>query len=125
MASYDVTVDTDRNRMYMTFEGMLDEEQAEAALAEVEAALSDLEPGFGLVNDISEFRPVSQAVTDRIEDGKQLLVERGATAAVRVTGESVIGKMQFERVGGGAESYHVATAETVEEAEELLAEFGD
>jgi hypothetical protein len=123
MASYDVSVDTDRNRMHMTFEGMLDEEQAEAALAEVEAALSDLEPGFGLVNDISAFRPVSQTVTDRIEDGKQLLVERGATAAVRVTGESVIGKMQFERVGEGEESYHVATAETVEEAEELLAEF--
>lgn len=104
---------------------MLDEDAAGRALAEMEDATEQLEEGFTLVNDISEFKPVSQDVAERIERGKAIAAEAGVEAVVRVTGESVIGTMQFDRVGQGNESYHVATAETVEDAEELLAEFAD
>lgn len=76
-----------------------------------------------MVNDISECTPMTEDATDTIERGKRGLTERGVSAVVRVTGESVVGKMQFDRVASGTEGYHVATAETVEEAEALLDEF--
>jgi hypothetical protein len=123
VAEYEVRADESKNRLYMTLVGMLDEETASEVVSEIEAAVGRLDPGFTIVNDISEFKPMSEDAVDKIEEGKALAAEAGVDATVRVTGESVIGKMQFERVGGGAESYHVATAETVEEAEELLAEF--
>lgn len=125
MTDYEIRADEERNRLYMTLEGMLDEDTAGEAVEELEAAVSTLEPGFTIVNDISAFEPVSQEAVDHIERGKAAAAEAGVEATVRVTGESVIGKMQFERVGEGAESYHVATAETVEDAEALLADFED
>lgn len=120
---YEVDIDEDRNRLYLTLEGHLDEEVAEAHVDDMLAAADELTPGFDMVNDISSFTPMSDGATDTIERGKRGLTERGVSAVVRVTGESVVGKMQFERVGDGVEGYHVATAETVADAEELLDRF--
>lgn len=120
---YEVNADRAANRLYLKLEGILDEETAEDHVVDMLSAADELEPGFDMVNDISEFKPMTQQATDTIERGKRGLTERGVSAVVRVTGESVVGKMQFERVGGGMEGYHVATAETVEAAEQLLDEF--
>lgn len=117
---YEVSIDRSRNRLYLTLEGVLDEETAEAHVEEMLEMAEELGPGFDMVNDISEFKPMTQGATETIERGKRGLEARGVSAVVRVTGESVVGKMQFERVGDDDEGYHVATAETVEEAEELL-----
>jgi hypothetical protein len=42
---------------------------------------------------------------------------------VRVLGDSITGKMQFDRVGEGEAEYHVANAESREQATEFLDEF--
>jgi hypothetical protein len=120
---YAVEIDRAENRLYLELDGMLDAETAhEAADATVEAA-SELRPGFGMVNDISSFNPVSQEATEAIERGKRGIAEEGVAAVVRVVGDSVVGKMQFDRVGEGDRSYHVASAESREQAEEFLDRF--
>src|SRR6056297_1868393 len=101
MASYDIRADTVNNRLYMTLEGMLDEEQAIAAVEEIEKAIERLDEGFDIVNDMSEFKPMSQDAADAIDRGKAAAARAGVNATVRVTGESIIGKMQFERHGSG------------------------
>ena len=121
--SYDLDVDHETNRLYLSLKGLLDAETAEAHVEEMLAAADDLDPGFDMVNDISTFKPMSQEATEAIERGKDGLTERGMSAVVRVLGESVVGKMQFDRVGSGSEGYHIATAETVEAAKELLDAF--
>lgn len=121
--NYEVRIDRAANRLYLTLEGVLDEDTAEDHVKELLAAADELDPGFDMINDISSFKPMTQQATDTIERGKQGLTERGISAVVRVTGESIVGKMQFERVGSGEEGYHVATAETVEDAETLLDSF--
>lgn len=121
--TYDVDVDTSANRLYLELDGMLDAETAEAHVEDMLAAADGLEPGFDMVNDISSFTPMNQDTSDVIEEGKEGLTERGVSAVVRVTGESVVGKLQFDRVGTDSEGYHVATAETREEAERLLDQF--
>lgn len=120
---YEVTVDRELNRLYLALEGLLDEETAESHVEDMLAAADELRPGFDMVNDISEFTPMNEGATETIERGKRGLTERGVSAVVRVTGESVVGKMQFDRVAEGEEGYHVATAETVTDAEALLDDF--
>jgi len=120
---YDIEIDREANRLYLTLEGLLDDATAEAHVADMLDAAEDLEPGFDMVNDISEFTPMTEGATATIEEGKRGLTEKGVSAVVRVTGESVVGKMQFDRVGDGEEGYHVAMAETVDEAEDLLDQF--
>jgi hypothetical protein len=110
---YEVDVDPERNRLYLTLAGLLDAETAEAHAEDMLAAADELSPGF----DISPFTPMDDQATDTIERGKRGLTERGVSAVVSVTGESVVGKLPFDRVADGEEEYHVATAETVEEAD--------
>jgi hypothetical protein len=121
--TYMVDLDHENDRLYLELTGMLDEETAhEAAEAAAEGG-HDLGEGFQMINDISEFKPLSQAATDAIEKGKAGVAEAGVSAVVRVVGESVTGKMQFDRVGDEDQSYHVATAESREQAVEFLEEF--
>jgi hypothetical protein len=119
---YTFEVDEEANRLYMTLEGRVDAETAHEALEELETAYLDrLEPGFDVVNDISGFEPISQEAARAIERGKAALGEAGASAVARVMGDSVIGQMQFERHGD--DEYHVATAESREQAEVFLDRF--
>lgn len=118
-ATYDVTIDRANNRYYLTLSGRMDQETAaEAADAAIDAA-GQLNDGFEIVNDISEFVPASEAAANEIARGKEAMGPAGVAAVVRVTGGgSVTGKMQFDRVGDAG--YQAAEAETVEEAERLL-----
>ena len=119
---YTLEVDTETNRLYMKLDGMLDAETGQRIVDELEEEyVPQLEPGFDLVNDISEFKPVSQDATQAIERGKQLIAGAGVSAVARVMGDSVIGKMQFERHGD--DDYHTTTAESREQAESFLDRF--
>ncbi|MEF8773760.1 MAG: hypothetical protein V5A23_08065 [Halobacteriales archaeon] len=124
MASQDsefrVEADPEKNRLYMRLSGMLDEEEALAVTERMEAEAKKLRPGFDVVNDVSEAKPVSQEATDAIERGQRLLAEAGASAVARVVGDSVIMEMQFERHGEGDDAYQVTTAESREQAEDFL-----
>lgn len=122
-ANYEVRVDGAKNRLFMTLEGMLDEEMAGEVVEELAEAVERLEPGFDVVNDISSFKPMSQDATDSIERGKRVVAGAGVSAVARVVGDSVIGKMQFDRVEPGDVTYHVTTAESVAQAEAFLDEF--
>ena len=66
--------------------------------------------------------PFDQQPTEYVERGKEIRAENGVAATVRVV-DSTITKMQFERAGDSDEEYHVATAETVEQAEALVERF--
>ena len=124
MGDFDIEADTGANRLNMELSGSLDAEDADAAVEAVEREAAKLDDGFEVINDISEFEPLSQDVADTIAEGKRALSAAGAGALVRVTGDSAIGSMQFDRVGD-ADGYDIATAETVADAETLLDERDD
>jgi hypothetical protein len=119
-SDYDLRVEGDR--VYLTQYGRLDDETAEALLSDLDAVTSDLPDGWELVNDLREFAPFDQQKTEYIERGKEILAENGVGANVRVV-DSTITRMQFERAGDRDEEYHVATAESVEQAEQFLDRF--
>lgn len=119
-SDYDLRVEGDR--VYLTQYGRLDDETAEALLSELAEVTGDLPEGWELVNDLREFAPFDQQKTEYIERGKEILAENGVGANVRVV-DSTITRMQFERAGDRDEEYHVATAESVEQAEAFLDRF--
>ena len=118
-SDYEIEVDAEKNRVFLTQYGMYDDETATAMLDELDRKTGALPEGFDLVNDIREFKPLEQQKTKYIEPGKEIVAENGVGALVRIV-DSAITAMQFERVGDGDEAYHVATAETPREAERML-----
>jgi hypothetical protein len=121
-SDYDIEVDREARRVYLTQYGQLDDETARALLAELDEMTRELPDGWDLVNDLREFAPFEQQKTEYIERGKEIIADNGVRANVRVV-DSVITKMQFDRVGDDDEQYHVATAESVEQAERFLDRF--
>lgn len=124
MSSYEVDAEPRVGKpdiLHMRLEGHIDIEMAEEVLEELEAEIEDVGDESYLINDISEFKPSAQEVKKVIARGKSSIEEEGVDAVVRVTGDSVIGKMQFESVGGEY-GYQEASAESVEEAREMLAD---
>jgi hypothetical protein len=121
MSDYDVRTDRSANRLYLRLEGHMDEAQTKRAADAVIDAMADLEPGWEMVNDISDFKPATQDATSHIERGKQAAAENDVGAIVRIV-DNVTGKLQFNRVGKDVQSYEVTEAESVEEAERLLDE---
>jgi hypothetical protein len=117
-SDYELRVNWEDERVYLTQYGQLDDETAEALLSELDRKTSQLPDGRDLVNDLREFAPLDQQKTEYIEHGKEIIAENG----VRVM-DSTITKMQFDRVGDRDEAYLVATAETVEQARAFLDRF--
>lgn len=118
-SDYEIEVDAEKNRAFLTQYGMYDDETATAMLDELDRKTGELQEGFDLVNDIREFKPLEQQKTKYIERGKEIVAKNGVSALVRVV-DSAITEMQFERAGDGDDVYHVATAETPSEAERML-----
>jgi len=115
---YEVRANTVKNRLYLTLDGKMDEDEANEAATEATAAVEELDPGFDIVNDMSGFQPVSQEAAERIGEAKEIMEVNDVGTVVRVVGDSSIGKMQFDRVG--ETDYETMTAESVEEAESKL-----
>jgi hypothetical protein len=120
MGEYKLDVDEEKNRLYLKMEGHFEADEGGDGQEELLRIARELDDGFEMITDLSEFEPASPEVADSIDDGKQILARNGLAASVRVTPESTTGKLQFERAGKEAESYQVAEAETVDQAERLL-----
>jgi hypothetical protein len=120
MGNWEVDADLETNRLYLTLEGHMDADEVEAAADAVVDATERLDEGFDEVNDMSSFKPSGEEAMAHIERGKRATAENGCAAIVRIVSESPTGQMQFDRAGEDAESYAVAKAETVAEAEKLL-----
>jgi hypothetical protein len=84
------------------------------------SGLEKLDPGFAVVNDMAEYKSVSQEIKAEIAKVKQAIDESRVGTVVRVAPESTIANMQMDRAG--EVEYAVEVADTVEAAEALLDE---
>jgi hypothetical protein len=116
---YEIEVDRERRRVSVRQWGRLAVETAERLLDELDRKTARLPEGFDVRDDSREPEPFDQDDTDFIERGRRVVSDTGGEAPVRVVGDTVVSKMQFDRVVGDA-NYHVANAETPEQAEEPL-----
>ncbi|QGN06037.1 hypothetical protein Hrd1104_01175 [Halorhabdus sp. CBA1104] len=123
MGSYNLDVQTAKNRMTLTLEGQLDTSEVDAVVDAMADGAQDLDDGWELINDISGFKPAAAAAEASLKDGARQAGRLGMDTVVRVTGESVTAEFQWERIGDEAsseEGYDVFVAESVDDAAAML-----
>ena len=118
--NWEVDIDRGKNRLYLELDGFLDSDSAGAAANATIEGAEELDEGFDMINDLSNFQPSDTAAMDHIERGKRGIAKHGVAAVVRVTSESTTGQMQFDRAGEDEESYQLAMADSQSNAEKLL-----
>lgn len=121
--AYTVSTDTGRNRLYVTFTGFFDDDEAEKACAAVLAAARELGAGFAIVTDIADFKATTEAGAEAIAGLQRDLGALGVSRVVRVVGDSVLANMQLSRTAreaGYGPGVRPDTVRSREEAEALL-----
>lgn len=93
--------------------------EAKVAADAVVAAVQTLRPGFSVINDIAQFKPVSPEAAQEIERAQRFARDAGMGRVIRVTGDNALTSMQFGRVSKAA-GYQADTAGSVAAAEQLL-----
>ena len=119
MGVYKVRADTAKNRLYIVLEGFLADEEAKAAADTIISEAKKLKSGFGLINDISSFKPTSALAADEIKRAQIGVKGLGVGRAIRVVGQAGLAGSQFARTGKEA-GYDADIVGTIEEAEKSL-----
>ncbi|WP_181685452.1 hypothetical protein [Halorhabdus salina] len=69
MGSYNIDVNTAKNRMTLRLEGQLDTSEVEAVIDAMADGAQDLDDGWGLINDISAFKPAAEDAETSLKEG--------------------------------------------------------
>jgi len=116
---YTVTVDIAKNRLYVTLVGFFDYKQIKECTDKTILELQKLKPGFDVITDISQFKPLGQDTLVEVERAQAQFKKSGIRYGIRVEGKAKLTSAQFSRIGKRVD-YIPDTVETVEEAEKLL-----
>jgi hypothetical protein len=115
---FEVHSDPDRNRLYITLAGHLDGEERQAAMKAMMAEAAKLNPGFGVVTDISGLYPSDQEGFKDFLRAKSGLRMKGVGPVVRVV-KIPLSRIQVERISEEA-GYEAESVSSLEEADRRL-----
>jgi hypothetical protein len=112
-------VDDKRNRLYLALTGLMTDEEMRVAADQTIEMVKKLKPGFTVITDISQFRPMTKLGVDEVKRVGVFCAQQGMKATVRIVGISPTALQQFQRVAK-ENGYTAYTAQSVSEAEGLL-----
>ncbi len=121
---FTVKADIQKNRLYVKLVGYFDYNEMKAATDKVIEGAKKLKPGYDVINDITEFKPVGQDTLKEVERGQAYFKKSGVRHGVRVEGKNKLTQLQFNRIGKTVD-YAADGVETLEEAEKLLDSYGN
>jgi hypothetical protein len=78
-----------------------------------------LQPGYDVITDISQFKPVGQKTLAEVKRGQVHFAQSGVRHAMRVRGAAILTATQFARAGKST-NYLPATVATMADAETYL-----
>ena len=114
----DVKADLATNRLYVTLAGFSNDQEMEQHLARVAAEVRKLAPGFIMISNISQMKSTTPHGTKLLQDIMQLYKKHGIAKIIRIVGDDVIAKSQFNRLSKEA-SIPVDYVHSMAEAEKL------
>ena len=82
--------------------------------------LDKLKPGFDLINDILDFKPVLPNSIEKQKKAIQYTVGGGLKTAIRIVPVSYFVGNQFSRISEEIGGYDIETAASLDEAERIL-----
>ena len=109
-------VDLIKNRLYITIGRVRKDKVADSA-RQIESEIHKLEPGFTCITRMIDVREIDENDVRAIIEIQDLLAEHGMSKAVRVGADT--GKELLDRIGQDV-SYIALSADTLEEAEQIL-----
>jgi hypothetical protein len=116
---WETRVDRTRNYYLMRLWGLLSDDECRDVAAHVISEIRlQMRPGFALISDISECKPLSKEGTVIVRDSAMAVAKMGMKHAVRIVGASMVAAMQFKRESKSAYEAHVVAS--LDEAEKLL-----
>jgi hypothetical protein len=113
-------VDKKKNRIYIYFEGFLEEERAKRLHDAYKDAISQVQPGFTVLTYAENYKPGGPEVQSIVSEMVQMAERAGCRKVARVVGETPLGGMQINRLAKVKTSYASRHFGTEEEAEEYL-----
>ena len=120
-ATYNVRVNTLKNRLYISLVGYFSLEEIARCGDETIAATKKLRPGYDVITDIRQFKAGSPDVAKDIERVQAHFRKSGARQGVRiVAADNLLTGIQFRRTGTQAQ-YNSVNVDSLEAAEALLA----
>ena len=117
---FSVIADPERNRLYITLSGHLEEPERQAAIKAMLVEAARLTPGFGVVTDISALHASNQEGFRDFLRAKSGLRMKGAGPIIRVV-KIPLSRIQVERITEAA-GYHSECADSLAEADRRLDE---
>ena len=116
---FQVTSDILKNRLYIQLSEYMPDESVVKAANQIINHAKKLKPGFGVINDISTFKPGTPKAAEEIKRVQLFLKNNGVGHVVRIIGKSVIAAMQLNQIGQEA-GYEADVVSSREEAESCL-----
>jgi hypothetical protein len=115
----EIKIDLLKNRLYITLGRVRKDKVADSA-RQIEEEIHKLEPGFTCITRMIDVREIDANDVRAIIEIQDMLAEHGMSKAVRVGADA--GKELLDRIGQDV-SYIALSADTLEEAEQILDEW--
>jgi len=120
MVTYDIKVDTNKNRCIIIASGFFQDSEAKELADKYTEAIKKLKPGFDQIALLNDLKPSTPGAVDELQRIQISAIQHGINRLVRVFGESApLTQMQVERQAKET-GIKAMTARTLEEAEKLL-----
>jgi hypothetical protein len=120
---FTVKADVEKNRLYITLVGFFHQDEMKACTDKTIEEAKNLKPGFDVITDVSQFKPVGQEALDEVARGQAFFKSAGIRHGIRVEGDSVLSSKQFSRIGKSVD-YNPNIVKNIEEADKILDSYG-
>lgn len=115
-----VSANIKKQRLHITLQGVISSKEAERIYTDIRFCVSDLEPGFTVITDLSQGRIGHLSAISTYRKIMNFLQEKQAGQIIRITGQARIIYLQMLKLSDKVQNYEPIYVSTHEEAETLL-----
>lgn len=115
-----VTVNTNKNCLYITFSGSMNKQDIENVYQNARKHVSTLKPGFTVINDMSKIRLGHLSGAHAFMNISNLLSENQVGRVIRIVGKKSLVFKQISKLSKSINGYKPEYVSSLQEAEEQL-----
>ncbi len=118
-----VTANIKKQRLYITLQGIIPKKEAERLYTDIRFCVSDLEPGFAIITDLTQCRIGHLEAIGTFRKVVQFLQEKQVGRTIRIVGQAKVIYLQMLNLSDKTQGYEPIYVSSLEEAEEVLDKF--
>ncbi len=117
-----VSANIRKKRLYITLQGVMCQREAERLYTDIRFCVSDLEPGFAVITDLTHCRIGHLSAIGTYRKIMNFLLEKKVGQVVRIVGQAKVFYLQMLKLSDIIQEYEPKYVSTLEEAETYLDE---